>query len=134
MSLHEETPEGESLGDGMGGGKSEEEELYPDQEDPVSLALGVLQTRLTKILKHAHTDQGLLAIDLVSCLHQVLGQVVSWGMVEALEGDDDEDDFEGPDEDPDIEPQDWTPESDLPQDDDDEDVDDQGDPRKPVSV
>ncbi len=126
MIPHEETPEGDDLGG-----------YDPGEVDPVSESLKTLEGRLTKIVKHAHLEQGLLAIDLVSALHGVLGKVISWGMVEALEGDDEDSEDEpevepkGPTDDGVITP-DWTPASDATSEDDEPDVDDQGDPRMRV--
>ncbi len=114
------------------------EDLDPSEVDEVSESIKTLSARLTKILKHAHLDQGLLAIDLIEALHHVQGQVISWGMVEALEEDsedgldDDSDHDEGDAPTGDVSPQGWSPASDLPQEGDDGDVDDQGDPRLPV--
>ncbi len=126
MCPHEDSPEGDDLG-----GYDPEGEV-----DEVGPALKALSARLTKILKHAHLDQGLLAIDLIQALHQVQGQVISWGMVEALEeqldGDDeDEDDPQVVSDDGVITPG-WTPASDATSEDDEPDVDDQGDPRMRV--
>lgn len=131
MIPHEDEPEVDPLG-----------EIDPSEVDEVSESLKALETRLTKILKHANTEMGLYAIDLIESLHKVMGRVISWGMVENEDTESAEDSSEDDSEDQsNAEPKDdgvitpdWTPASDLTKDDDDGDVDDQGDPRKPCLV
>lgn len=125
MIPHEDEPEEDSP-----------EEIVPDESDEVSETLRLLETKLTRILKHANTEQGIYAIDLIESLHRVMGRVISWGMAENEEDEDDTEDEpevepKGPRDDGVITP-DWTPASDQAQEDDDTDVDDQGDPRMRV--